>query len=217
MYINKYQYYIIIYHIIHFTYDHGLFSVLTFLSFTIINNLFLFLTRNWAMSKAKSWTKLNWCSASGATWGRLKSLLTEHNVTSTSSQQSWAARQQKEQNSFKKNITLHNKQEVINQQPWKLNHRSTSLDLCRYRHFLVSSFCINTSKKSSIKQNKSSDKLIRNNNINSSQKEMRQEKQTQHKITHINHQCKTTSFNTQFNNGNKLKLAGWQINNTSYQ
>lgn len=118
---------------------------------------------------------------------------------------------------IKKNITSHNKQEVINRQPWKLNHRSTSLDLCLYRHFLVSSFCINTSKKSSIKQNKSSDKLIRNNNINSSQKEMRQEKQTQHKITQINHQCKTTSFNTQFNNGNKLKLAGWQINNTSYQ
>lgn len=62
------------------------------------------LTRNWAMSKAKSWTKLNRCSASGATRPKLgccssgatgTSLLTEHKVTDTTSQQSWATRWQK--------------------------------------------------------------------------------------------------------------------------
>lgn len=59
------------------------------------------LTRNWAMSKAKSWTKLNRCSANEATRPKLDvwssgspgtSLLTTHKVTDTTSQQSWAAR-----------------------------------------------------------------------------------------------------------------------------
>lgn len=58
------------------------------------------LTRNWAMSKAKSWTKLNLCSASDATRPKLDfwssgspgtSLLSAHKVTDTTSQQSWAA------------------------------------------------------------------------------------------------------------------------------
>lgn len=61
------------------------------------------LTRNWAMSKAKSWTKLNRCSANDATRPKLDfwssgspgtSLLSAHKVTDTTSQQSWAARWQ---------------------------------------------------------------------------------------------------------------------------
>lgn len=61
------------------------------------------LTRNWAMSKAKSWTKLNRCSANDATrpkpdfWSSGSPgtcLLTAHKVTDTTSQQSWAARWQ---------------------------------------------------------------------------------------------------------------------------
>lgn len=55
------------------------------------------LTKNWAMSKAKSWTKLNRCSANGATIpgqdaglsGPLEGVwVVEHKVTNTTSQQS---------------------------------------------------------------------------------------------------------------------------------
>jgi len=63
------------------------------------------LTRNWAMSKATSWTKLNRCSANGDTRPRQgfrfsgdsgTPRLAEHKVTDTTSQQSWATREAKE-------------------------------------------------------------------------------------------------------------------------
>lgn len=56
------------------------------------------------MSKAKSWTKLNLCSANGFTWprqalwssGALRTPgLKEHKVTNTTSQQSWATKESK--------------------------------------------------------------------------------------------------------------------------
>lgn len=66
----------------------------------------LLLTRNWAMSKARSWTKLNRCSDNGVTWpwrgfrssGDSRTpWLTEHKVTDTTSQHSWATRKYKEE------------------------------------------------------------------------------------------------------------------------
>lgn len=75
--------------------------------------LVLLLTKNWAMSKAKSWTKLNRCSASGATQPRhgFRSSglsgtprLTEHKVTNTTSQQSWAMRWYKGQKKIEKKL-----------------------------------------------------------------------------------------------------------------
>lgn len=99
------------------------------------------LTRNWAMSKAKSWTKLNRCLANGATrpgqdFGSSGAsevfLVAEHKVTNTTSQQSWATKWNREWQK-KKKVRGENKEGWQRTGPWRTKMLCPALKSITFR------------------------------------------------------------------------------------